>query len=62
MNWPAITELDTQAYTGGRGQQVVIQATDDHMVAEVQVSIYDQNGALIEEGEAQLDFFTSLVH
>jgi hypothetical protein len=54
MNLPSISELGLDAYTGAKGQPVVIKATDDHMVAEVQVSIYDQNGALVEEGEAQL--------
>lgn len=54
MNLPSSTELGLNAYTGAKGQPVVIKATDDYMVAEVQVSIYDQNGALLEQGDAQL--------
>ncbi|MEM9671594.1 MAG: hypothetical protein ACFB15_14980 [Cyclobacteriaceae bacterium] len=55
MHQPNISELDLEAYDGRRGQQVVIKAQDDHMVAEVQVSIFLQNGELLEEGYAHLD-------
>ena len=54
LNLPDITELDLAGYTGGRGQQVVIQATDDHLVADVQVAIYSQAGTLVEQGAAEL--------
>lgn len=54
LNLPDITELDLNGYSGAKGQAVHIKAQDDHMVAEVQVSIYNQNGELVEQGEAQL--------
>ena len=54
LNLPDIAELDLAGYTGGRGQRVVIQAIDDHLVADVQVAIYNQAGNLVEQGAAEL--------
>ncbi len=55
MNQPAITALDLGTYTGAKGHVISITAEDDHLVADVQVAIYDQAGTLLEQGPAELD-------
>lgn len=49
---PKIKSLITQGYTGNAGSCVLIQATDNVKVKNVQVAIFDDALQLIEEGEA----------
>jgi len=52
LNAPDIEEIDVSNYTGAAGSTIKILATDDFMVTEVQVEIYNHEGTLIEQGEA----------
>lgn len=54
LNQPDITELDLGTYTGTKGHAFTIQAEDDHLVADVQVAIYNPAGNLLEQGPAEL--------
>lgn len=54
MNLPDITEMDLGVYTGAKGHAITITAEDDHLVADVQVAIYDRTGNLLEQGPAEL--------
>jgi len=59
LNAPDIEEIDLSKFTGEAGSTIKIQATDDFMVTEVQVEIYNSEGTLIEKGEAvQQDIIT----
>ncbi|WP_295123017.1 hypothetical protein [uncultured Chitinophaga sp.] len=49
---PEITDVNTTAYTGHRGDVIHVTATDDFMVERVHVAIYDINGELVEDGYA----------
>ena len=55
MNRPEIANLDLSIYTGGKGDALVVEVTDDYMVADVEVAIYSKAGTLLEQGPAQLD-------
>lgn len=52
MTAPDISLVDFSLYDGKKGSPLTIRASDDHMVTEVQVAIYDANGVLLEEGSA----------
>ncbi len=54
MNLPDITEMDLGTYTGAKGHAITIMAEDDHLVADVQVAIYNRAGNLLEQGPAEL--------
>lgn len=49
---PSVDEVDVSAYAGAVGDVIVIMASDDFEVAEVQVSLSDGGGAVIESGAA----------
>lgn len=55
LNQPEIADLDLSTYTGGKGDALVVEVTDDYMVADVEVAIYSKAGALLEQGPAELD-------
>lgn len=55
MNRPEIADLDLSTYIGGKGDALVVEVTDDYMVADVEVAIYSKAGALLEQGPAELD-------
>lgn len=55
MNRPEIADLDLSTYTGGKGNALVVEVTDDYMVADVEVAIYSKAGTLLEQGPAELD-------
>ncbi len=52
MNAPKIKEVDVTAYTGNPGNTIKIRVTDDFMVKNVDVTITNEDGTLVEEGEA----------
>lgn len=52
LNIPEISELDLKLFNGVKGSKILVQVVDDHLVTEVQISIYDAQGALVEEGQA----------
>ena len=52
MNAPAIDEIDVSKYTGQPGSIILIKAVDDFRVAEVQVSVFNSDGSLVESGAA----------
>jgi hypothetical protein len=54
LNAPAIDHIDSSEYDGKRGSQLRLSVSDDTQVASVRVAIYDPQGALLEEGDAQL--------
>ena len=54
LNLPDITELDLSTYTGTQGNPVVVKVVDDYLVTDVKVTIYNRNGSLLEQGDAQL--------
>jgi len=54
MHAPDIEAVDLGTYQGAKGSQLLLQVTDDHMVTEVVVSLYDAQGGLLEEGPADL--------
>lgn len=54
LNAPAVQEIDVGRYSGGTGQTIRIQATDDTGVVEVNVRIATMEGTVLEEGFAGL--------
>ena len=53
LNAPSIEELELGTYQGTKGSQFILPVVDDHQVTEVSVAMYNQAGALVEEGSAQ---------
>ena len=49
---PQILEIDLNKWVNGNGGTIRVRAQDDVMVTGVKVSIADESGALLEEGEA----------
>lgn len=54
LNAPDMYEADFGTYQGAKGSQLVLPVVDDHLVTEVTVALYNQAGALVEEGPATL--------
>ena len=52
LNAPKIKEVDVTKYVGDPGNTIRIRATDDFMVKTVDVTITNEDGSLIEAGEA----------
>jgi hypothetical protein len=52
FNEPEIPALDLNAWNGGAGQLIRIQAVDDVQVISVRVEITDGNGTVFEQGQA----------
>ena len=50
---PAVLEIDASEWQGRAGNEIWVQAVDDTLVTKVHVTISDQNGAVLEEGNAQ---------
>jgi len=50
---PRILEIDASEWQGQPGKVIWVQAEDDTLVTKVHVTISDQNGAVLEEGNAQ---------
>ena len=53
FNRPQILEVDMRGWTNGSGGVIRVRAQDDVKVEGVKVSITDENGTLVEAGEAQ---------
>ena len=53
FNRPQILEIDLSQWVNGNGGAIRVRAQDDVLVTQVQVTITDETGALLEEGEAQ---------
>lgn len=49
---PDIEQVNLSAYTGKVGDTISIRVTDDFMVKVVSVSIYNEDGSLVEQGNA----------
>lgn len=49
---PVVTSLLVNGYVGIAGNQIVVHAKDNFKVNNVKVTIYDAEGALVEEGAA----------
>ncbi len=54
-NPPEIREVDVSSWNGGIGQVIRVMAVDDVLVTQVKVSILDDAGTVLEEGEAVQD-------
>ncbi len=52
LNAPDIESVDLTAYTGKRGEALLITAVDDYSVASVEVLIHQADGTLFEQGAA----------
>ena len=52
---PSIEEIDVSGYNGQPGDSIMIVATDDFMVKEVRVVIYNPDGTEADEGMAVQD-------
>ena len=52
LNAPAIGGIDLSQYTGKKGSRLRAVVTDDLMVSEVHVAVYNEEGNLLEEGLA----------
>jgi len=50
---PTILEIDASEWQGRAGNEIWVEAVDDTLVTKVHVTISDQNGAMLEEGNAQ---------
>ncbi len=50
---PDIQEIDISAYNGQPGDIIKVRATDDFKVKSVKVSIENEDGTLLEEGNAK---------
>ncbi len=46
FNAPEINEVDLSFFRGTKGSPVLVQVTDDYLVTEVKVAIYDPQGGL----------------
>ena len=53
MHAPDIEEIDLSKYTGKVGSTITITVTDDFKVAEVSVTILNEDGTEVEHGLAQ---------
>ncbi|MDP4265754.1 MAG: hypothetical protein Q8941_24765 [Bacteroidota bacterium] len=49
---PVVESIHAESYAGRVGDPIIIRATDDFKVASVVVSIYNQAGDLVEQGNA----------
>src|SRR6266404_2572547 len=54
FNRPEIGEIDSTSYAGQPGGRIIIPVTDDFKVASVSVKIENQDGSLVEQGDAIL--------
>jgi hypothetical protein len=52
FNAPSINEVDVSRYSGAAGDVIAVWASDDFAVVEVQVSLSDDEGNLLENGSA----------
>lgn len=52
MNAPEIDGIDLSQYDGKKGSRLRAVVTDDLMVSEVHVAVYNEKGTLLEEGLA----------
>lgn len=52
---PVVRSINADNYNGSPGSVITVIASDDFRVASVKVSILDNTGALIEEGNAMLN-------
>lgn len=52
MNAPHIEKIDVSSYTGQVGDKITVRAVDDFSVAQVSVSIFNEDSSLVEEGFA----------
>lgn len=54
FNAPEIDEVDVTAYNGSAGSSIRVRAVDDFKVEQVHVSISNDDGSLVEAGDAVL--------
>ncbi len=54
LNAPDIDEVDVSQYDGTKGSPIVVKVVDDYEVAQVIVSIFKDDGTMVEEGTATL--------
>ncbi len=50
---PEIKEIDVSAWTGQAGQAIRVKALDDVQVKKVTIVISDDQGVVLEQGEAE---------
>lgn len=53
FNAPEIEQINMQGYTGKPGDTITVRATDDFKVKQVTVAIFNADGSLVEQGDAQ---------
>jgi hypothetical protein len=52
LHAPDVDEIDLTNYTGAAGDTIRVRVTDDFKVTQVQVSISNSDGSLVEQGDA----------
>jgi len=52
FNKPEVLEIDFSGWTGAVGQTIRVQAQDDTFVSSVKVTIRNDNGLMVEQGNA----------
>jgi hypothetical protein len=52
LHAPSIDEIDLTKYKGKVGDSIRVRVMDDFKVAEVQLTIYNSDGSLVEQGPA----------
>ena len=52
FNKPQVLEIDAEAWTGNISQVIRVKAQDDTFIASVKVTIKDNNGSVVEQGNA----------
>ncbi len=52
MNAPSVDEVDVTSYHGAVGDTIRVRAIDDFKVVQVQLSIYNADGTMVEQGNA----------
>lgn len=52
---PDINKIDVSAYTGSPGQPIKVTVTDDFKVKAVRIAIHNEDGTLVEQGDAVME-------
>src|SRR5262249_30736310 len=53
FNQPSVLKIDASEWHGAVGDKIYVQAVDDTLITKVHMTISDQNGVVLEEGNAQ---------
>ena len=54
LHAPDIDTIDLSGYHGNPGDKILVKATDDFNITQVQVSIVNADGSVLESGDAEI--------